>query len=96
MTVSLIFGVAGGRVVPQSGMLPGRLEQGMPLETSLADLNQSANHFASKWPVSEVVLLNALNTGLSAADLAERFGVTVEDVVRLCDEYDLQSCLGES
>ncbi len=68
----------------------------MPLATSLADLNQAANHFTGKWPVSEVVLLNALNTGHSADDIANRFGVTVEDVVRLCDEYDLQSCLGES
>ncbi|TNE62652.1 MAG: hypothetical protein EP335_11720 [Alphaproteobacteria bacterium] len=46
--------------------------------------------FQPRWPVNEVVLGAALNSGLSPEQIAREFGVSVADVLELCDEFDLE------
>lgn len=49
----------------------------------------SSRSFDIRWPVSEVILAAALDRGKSLDSIARQYGVGVDDVMELCDVYDL-------
>ncbi|UTW58758.1 hypothetical protein KFE96_00175 [Kordiimonas sp. SCSIO 12603] len=54
------------------------------------DFDDSPSRFFEvRWPVSEVVLSTALNSGRSLETIADTYGVSVSEVIDLCEIYDL-------
>ncbi len=54
------------------------------------DFNDSPSRFFTlQWPMSEVVLSTAINSGRSLEDIADTYNVSISDVIDLCEMYDL-------
>lgn len=54
------------------------------------DFDDSPSRFFSiQWPISEVLLSSALNSGRSLDYIADTYSVSVADVIDLCEVYGL-------
>ncbi|GHF17928.1 hypothetical protein GCM10017044_10520 [Kordiimonas sediminis] len=53
------------------------------------DEDYSSDRFRLSWPLNEVALFSALNSYMTVDDIAEEYGVSTDDVIELCERYQL-------
>ncbi|NVJ97959.1 MAG: hypothetical protein HWE25_07400 [Alphaproteobacteria bacterium] len=49
----------------------------------------TSRSFELAWPVSEVVLASAIDSGKSLNSIARQYDVGLDEVIELCELYDL-------